>query len=249
MQIVPVIDLKQGNVVRGIGGRRTEYRPIVSSLAEGHKPVGIAEALVRTFDIETIYVADLDAIESSEPDFDSWRAIADCGVKLWIDAGTVSPHRTRLVAESLGRAAISGSVVVGLESLPSSTQMGEIFQVAGNEPIFSLDLREGRPLARHADDQEMSPLAWAAEAVQVGFQRLIVLDLADVGTGRGTGTLDLCRAIRSQYPQAEIISGGGARHVSDLQELAGAGCSAALVASALHDGRVTRDDCESIRHR
>jgi uncharacterized protein related to proFAR isomerase len=30
MQVIPVIDLKDGVVVHGIAGRREEYRPLVS---------------------------------------------------------------------------------------------------------------------------------------------------------------------------------------------------------------------------
>ena len=34
MEVIPVIDLLGGQVVRGVAGRRDEYRPIVSQIAE-----------------------------------------------------------------------------------------------------------------------------------------------------------------------------------------------------------------------
>jgi phosphoribosylformimino-5-aminoimidazole carboxamide ribotide isomerase len=71
---------------------------------------------------------------------------------------------------------------------------------------------------------------------------MIVLDLADVGVSRGTGTLDLVRRLRSAHPQLELTAGGGVRGIDDLRQLADAGCDAALVASALHDGRITPDE-------
>jgi phosphoribosylformimino-5-aminoimidazole carboxamide ribotide isomerase len=65
-----------------------------------------------------------------------------------------------------------------------------------------------------------------------------VLDLARVGMGEGVGTEPVCRSLRCIDPKLQIISGGGVRGLGDLESLAQAGCDAALVASALHDGRV-----------
>jgi uncharacterized protein related to proFAR isomerase len=42
----------------------------------------------------------------------------------------------------------------------------------------------------------------------------------------------------------DLIAGGGVRGLDDLKALADAGCDAALVASALHDGRLSREDIE-----
>jgi phosphoribosylformimino-5-aminoimidazole carboxamide ribotide isomerase len=46
-----------------------------------------------------------------------------------------------------------------------------------------------------------------------------------------------------------IVAGGGVRGVPDLEALANAGCDAALVASALHDGRLTPHDIRRIEKR
>jgi phosphoribosylformimino-5-aminoimidazole carboxamide ribotide isomerase len=82
----------------------------------------------------------------------------------------------------------------------------------------------------------------ANEAVKAGVRRLIVLDLAQVGVGEGVGTESLCRRLHERHPQLEIVAGGGVRDMADLRSLAAAGCSGALVASALHDGRLARSD-------
>src|SRR5438270_567379 len=44
MRVIPVLDLKGGQVVRGIGGRRAEYRPIISVLTDSAKPLDVARA-------------------------------------------------------------------------------------------------------------------------------------------------------------------------------------------------------------
>jgi phosphoribosylformimino-5-aminoimidazole carboxamide ribotide isomerase len=83
-------------------------------------------------------------------------------------------------------------------------------------------------------------------AVQVGFRRLLVLDLAAVGVNRGPIGDLLCRELREAHPDIELITGGGVRDVEDLQRLASWGCDAALVASALHDGRLTADQVRQV---
>ena len=62
MPILPVLDLKQGQVVRGIAGRREEYRPIVSKLTTSSRPLDVARAFREHFRFDELYVADLDAI-------------------------------------------------------------------------------------------------------------------------------------------------------------------------------------------
>jgi phosphoribosylformimino-5-aminoimidazole carboxamide ribotide isomerase len=61
-----------------------------------------------------------------------------------------------------------------------------------------------------------------------------------VGTNAGMNTLELCRRIRTLgIPPLNLIAGGGVRSIHDLQRMQSAGCDAALVASALHDKRLT----------
>ncbi|MFM8221178.1 MAG: nickel transporter, partial [Planctomycetaceae bacterium] len=47
MQVIPVLDLLGGVVVRGVAGQRDSYRPIVSQLVDGAEPLAVARALSR----------------------------------------------------------------------------------------------------------------------------------------------------------------------------------------------------------
>jgi phosphoribosylformimino-5-aminoimidazole carboxamide ribotide isomerase len=203
---------------------------------------------VEHFGATTCYVADLDAIERERWQMDAWQAISHAGLRLWLDAGLGGPlpfFRVRHACESLG---IVTEHIIGLESLAASeASLSRLVQLCRvqfhNVPlIFSLDMKEGRPLAKHPPWQSLDPIEIVARIVETGISRLIVLDLADVGTGGGTRTLDLCRQLRAKYPHLELIAGGGVRNLDDLKRIADAGCRAALVASALHDGRLTQND-------
>lgn len=253
MRIVPVIDLMGGQVVRGIAGQRETYRPIESGLAAGAAPSDIGRALADAFDVNEIYLADLDAIRGGVPAGDTYRQLLHDGISLWIDAGVGSPQLAerllRFESDSTNSSAsqVSG-IIVGLESLDDPAALAAIVERVGSARlIFSLDLQQGQPLACFADWRRLSPIAIACEAYQLGVRRMIVLDLAGVGVGAGVPTLELCQAIRTAQPDVELTSGGGVRGVDDLLALQAAGCSAALVASALHDGRITPDDALRFR--
>ena len=244
MKIIPVIDLLGGQVVRGIGGRRSEYRPIESRLARGSDPGEIAAAFVEHFDATTCYVADLDAIEREHWQMDAWNAISAAGLRLWLDAGFGHGIPLARARGTCRERRIDVDFIVGLESLGGDCEhrLSMMMQLLKMPLVFSLDMKEGRPLAKDSLWEGLSPSEIAWRVLETGITRMIVLDLADVGTGGGTRTLDLCRELKTKYPQLELIAGGGVRNLDDLKRISDAGCSAALVASALHDGRLTRAD-------
>ena len=64
-----------------------------------------------------------------------------------------------------------------------------------------------------------------------------LLRAARVGGGAGLD-LRLVDDVRAAVPGLTLAVGGGVRGVEDLTRLADAGCDAALVATALHDGRL-----------
>lgn len=242
MRIIPVIDLMHGQVVRGIAGRREHYRPIQSLLCDGSSPLTVGHAF-RRIGFQDAYIADLDAIGGAEPDWASYRAILDSGLRLWVDAGVAGPPAAMKLAGYRHHGWRIDTLIVGLESLVDSRRLADIVNcVESNRLVFSLDLRGGRPIVACEQWRELPAEKVAEEVIGMGIRRMIVLDLARVGVDGGIGTLDLCRHLRTEFPALEIASGGGVRSLDDLRLLAAAGCHAALVASALHDGRITAED-------
>ena len=113
--------------------------------------------------------------------------------------------------------------------------------------IFSLDLDDGRPrVAPGAAWPSVEPLEIASQAVELGVRRLILLDLAQVGTGRGIGTEDLLARIRSPIRRRRDHRRGRDPGIDDVLRVADQGASAVLVGSAIHDGRIGRRELERI---
>ncbi|MBI3840296.1 MAG: hisA/hisF family protein [Planctomycetia bacterium] len=247
MQVIPVIDLMNAQVVRGVGGRRDQYRPIQSLLAADAKPNTVARALAAAGFRET-YVADLDAIRGAAPAWSIYEELMRCGLELWVDGGLSTLGQAREMLGFHSRAQPLWAIVAGLESLDGPEALSAICAAVGHERlIFSLDLKLGVPLIGSPAWQGLTAQQIAAIALRAGVRRMIVLDLACVGMGHGVGTERLCRDLRCLDAGLQITAGGGVRGLSDLRSLQRSGCDAALVASALHDGRLTPRECTDLR--
>jgi phosphoribosylformimino-5-aminoimidazole carboxamide ribotide isomerase len=187
-------------------------------------------------------VADLDAILDDAPHVDLYSELAARDFQLIVDAGLRDMER----AAALFAAGVN-SVVAGLETIPGPQLLRDLCVEFGPDRVlFSLDLKYGEPLfAPDAVFDSTAPLGIAAVAQDAGIRRMIVLDLAAVGTGAGLSTLPLCREIRHRFPGVQIVTGGGIRNANDLRELNRAGLDGVLIATALHNGSITRNDLSS----
>jgi phosphoribosylformimino-5-aminoimidazole carboxamide ribotide isomerase len=241
MLIVPVLDVMHGEVVRGVGGRRDQYRPIVSRLTPSSRPLDVANALALHFGCHELYLADLDAIRGDELDWPLYAALHEQSFRLWVDAGIRRMPR----AWQLANAGIE-AIVAGLETVENPSELAKMARTFGERLVFSLDLNQGEPLGDRDAWQHLDAEAIAAEAVRLDVRRLLVLDLARVGRDSGTGTRELCARLCAKYPHLYLSAGGGVRNRHDLEELRNCGVQAALVASALHDGRLTRADLQGL---
>lgn len=229
MRIIGVLDVRGGVAVHAVGGRRELYHPALSVLCPGSRPLDLARAMRDRLGLEELYLADLDAITGGFPDVPLYESLAREGFRLLIDCGIrrargpVGPWR----------------LVAGLETLAGPEVLHEGL-------LFSLDLKAGEPLAGPGWPRRSRAIL--AEAVRRGVRSVVLLDLARVGTGKGTGTEGLCAWARREWPALEIIVGGGVSGPADLARLQTAGADAVLVASALHDGRLTRDALSGLCH-
>ena len=241
MKILPVLDLLNGLVVRGVAGERSAYRPVASCLTADPIPLAVARAIREKLGLDDFYVADLDAIQFSRPNWETYRQLAADGCRLRIDAGVSDVQRAHdLLA---GGAA---EVIVGLESCSSPRLLESLCAAEGGARIvFSLDLKGGRPFGDTSGWATDEPEEIARQAIDAGVSSLIVLDLAQVGRGEGLSTKSLCARLKKY--SVRLITGGGIRGVEDLKDLQDLGVDGVLVASALHDGRLTADDLACFR--
>ena len=228
MHVIPVIDLKGGTVVHARMGQRDKYRPIETPLAPGSEPVDVARGLMSVYPFTTLYVADLDAIGGRG---DNRTALARVKqslpqVTLWVDSGIAGMAAAMdWLAQDLGH------VVFGSET---QTDVDLVHRLAKDpRVVLSLDFRgadfQGPPeLLAH-------PGCWP--------ERVIAMTLDRVGS-HGGPDLDRLRAVKSAA--RKVYAAGGVRDAADLQALAEAEIAGALIASSLHNGRLTAEDLQKI---
>lgn len=221
--IVPVLDLKGGEVVHARAGDRARYEPIRSPLAPSSEPGAVLEGLLALAPFRRLYIADLDAIEGRG----SHRAIlaaltrAHAGIEFWIDAGLSTA------------AAAAAMVGAGIVPVLGSETLAAPEELAALRPdmrcVLSLDYR---------DERFLGPPAVATRP-ELWPDRIIVMTLSRVGSGAGP---DLARigAVQRRAGARQVFAAGGVRDGGDVARLAARGLAGALVASALHDGRLDR---------
>jgi phosphoribosylformimino-5-aminoimidazole carboxamide ribotide isomerase len=225
MLIVPVIDIKGGVVVHARRGQRDAYAPLQSPLVDGCEPVAVARVLTTLCRTTTLYVADLDALAGGPVDETTLSALSEVA-EPWVDAGATTPE----AAATLRRAGAARNVV-GTESLGPGAEI--------TPPVaLSIDLRDGRLISQDPDLADREPTAAAPLARALNVRELLVIDLARVGSGTGP-PLQAVAELASALPGVAIYAGGGVRDDADLRALESAGATGALVATALHEGRIT----------
>lgn len=222
MQIIPVLDLKAGTVVRARMGARALYRPIETPLAAGSDPLAVARGLLSLFPFPALYVADLDAIEGTGDNEAALAALAAAfpDLRLWIDAGVADLDRAR---RWLARD--RADLILGSESQIDTSVLRNL---AGDaRAVLSLDFRGGDFAGPRALLQDST--LWP--------QRVIVMTLARVGSGAGPD-LERLSEIKAAAGDRRVYAAGGVRDVHDLMALKRRGIAGALVATSLHDGRL-----------
>ena len=238
-QIIPVLDLKGGRAVHAVAGQRAHYQPVCSILHPSSDPLELAQACREKLGLATLYLADLDAITGDAPSIELYTRLLSLGFRLIIDAGL---RNARSAGGLLDLEPGSTSIVAALETLDGPEELSELLHKAGPERlVFSLDLFDGqaRVAAPHAWKSH-DPLELACIAIERGARRLLLLDLARVGTGRGPGTSAFISRILAIAPDVQITAGGGISDLAGVLELRRLGAVAALVGSAFHDGRIGR---------
>ena len=226
-----MLDLKQGVVVHARMGRRDEYRPIETPLSPTSDPVDVARGLLRVHPFATLYVAYLDAIARNG---DNHAALARLRaafpqVTLWVDNGICDCCSARDWLE-----AGWGQLVLGSETQRDCTV---VHHLAGDaRVVLSLDFRGPTFQGPRAllDDAACWP------------QKVIAMTLARIGSDAGPDLERLC-AIRDAAPGRQVYAAGGVRDAADLVSLKRADIAGALVASSLHEGRLTGKDIGALQ--
>lgn len=222
MEVIPVLDIKEGVAVSGKAGERSKYIPLKTVYSGSSNPLAIAE----TLPYKRLYVADLDGIMHGRPDYPLLEELCR-RKKAMVDAGMRSYADVRRLAE------LSCELVIGTETLESLGVLRRSIEKHGDRVLLSLDIKNSRVVSGFLSRR----VSEAAEAlVEAGVRRIIVLNISAVGTLGGVDYA-LIKSLIKAFPGVEFMVGGGVRR-EDLGKLKKIGVRAVLVGTALHQGRL-----------
>jgi phosphoribosylformimino-5-aminoimidazole carboxamide ribotide isomerase len=224
MQIIPVIDIKNGIVVHAKFGDRNNYAPIQSDLCKSTDIFDVVSVFWKAFHFTTVYIADLNAISSQA---DNARLLTEVLVAFpmitfWIDFGY--PFCNNDFRHHNNFVPVLGSESFLEETIAELSKFNKKF-------ILSLDYSGSGELGAKTLFKE--PSLWP--------ENIIIMSLPKVGSNQGPD-LDRLSAYSKNHPKHNIIAAGGIRDKKDLSFLMQLGIRNALVATALHNGKITPSD-------
>ena len=231
MQIIPVIDLMQNQVVHAKFGQRSHYQPIQSKICDSSEPLAITAALLALYPFRTLYIADLDAILGLSDHTNAIEKICLTypHLTIWLDSGIGQMNARALYKSPQIRS------VIGSESIASLQDYRAISYAIHSNHILSLDYSatSAMGIAELHDQSRFWP------------DNTICMTLNAVGSAHGVDVTRLKHLIalnKARKNASRIYAAGGIRNVEDLATLASMQVSGALLATALHNGNISTAD-------
>jgi phosphoribosylformimino-5-aminoimidazole carboxamide ribotide isomerase len=239
MKIIPVIDVLNSIAVHGIRGERKHYQPLKSVLCNSANPLDLATTFNK-LGFNSIYMADLDAIQGKTANFDIYKNITtQTGINLMVDAGISDLAKAEAVLNAGAQ-----KIVVGTETLSTLDFVAQAVKTFGEDKVVvSIDRKEGKLLSTSDNIASMGALLIVKKLSNLGVRQIILLDLDRVGTEHGTDNSTIKNILKQT--QLEVLVGGGIKSLQELEELRTLGVSGALIATVLHKGKLTVDELKA----
>jgi len=236
MQIVPAIDLMNGNCVRLVKG------DFASEVTYSDKPL---EQLRRFSDVgaKEVHVVDLDAARGKGDNTQLIQSLAQSGCAKLQTGGGI---RT---LDDVGRRLASGAarVVLGSAVVSNPDLVREaIAQFGGDTIVLALDVNKvNRQFLLAVDGWREQTNVDLYETLDLfssaGLRHVLITDISRDGAMSGAN-IDLYRDVVARYPVLDVQASGGVSGADDLSELEKADVSRAIVGKAIYEGQLVLED-------
>lgn len=242
VHILPAIDILQGRCVRlyqGDYGTETVY---------GDNPLQLALSL-RALGFTSLHVVDLDGARSGKQESAAIirGIVSGSGLSVQLGGGIRDADTLRGWLDSGVQRCVVGSVAV-----EEPQQLRSWIAEFGPDALVpALDVRltaEGQALlATHGWTRDSGIGLWQCldGYTGAGLRRVLCTDISRDGALTGPN-LELYRQILRRYPGLTLQASGGVRHAADLAALRDAGVHEAISGRALLDGRISKQEIESL---
>ena len=220
-RIIFVLDILKGNAVHAIRGERAKYQPVQSKVCRSSNPLEIVSALKPA----EVYIADLDRLQHFGDNFELIKKIS-AKAKTMADIGAENMDDVRKCAE------IANTVILGTETASLDLIKTAAEQFPGSINV-SIDIKNSEVLTK---DTRIEPHELVKLLNGYNIRDIIILELSKVGIGAGIDTDFLHGVV--ELSEHSVLLGGGIRDMADINALKEIGVSSALVATAVHNGKI-----------
>ena len=229
-EVIPAVDVRDGQAVQLVGGER-------HSGNEYGDPVVAAERWVEQ-GARTLHLVDLDgAFEGERANAAAIERIVETiDVPVQFGGGIRTAGDARdLLDRGVDR------VILGTAAVENPEFVAEISETHPGSVVVSLDARGGEVMiSGWTEGTGLDPTTAAAEYEQRGAGAILFTDIDVEGRLDGVQT-DPVRQLVDAV-EIPVVASGGVATIDDIRALRDAGASAAVVGSALYEGRFTLDD-------
>lgn len=232
MNVIPAIDLLDGQVVRLTKGRYddvTLYNDDPAAQAHTFAEAGF----------NLLHVVDLNgAREGAFVNLSHLtRMVEEAGVDVQAGGGVRSyDDALRLLEAGVSR------VICSSLAVRNPTDWYRLLEEHPVRAVLGMDLKEGRiaysgweKTSGQSIDVFLQPM------IERGLQYVLCTDIARDGTLQGPN-IALYRDLQEQYPELYFIASGGVGSAADLEELQEAGLAAAVVGRAYYENNITLEE-------
>ncbi|PSQ24801.1 1-(5-phosphoribosyl)-5-((5-phosphoribosylamino)methylideneamino)imidazole-4-carboxamide isomerase [Halobacteriales archaeon QS_9_67_17] len=232
-EVVPAVDVQDGQVVQLVGGERdtgTKYGD----------PVEAAERWVAA-GAETLHLVDLDgAFEGDRVNASAVEAICDA-----VDAEIQLGGGIRTVDDALGL--LDGGVdrvILGTAAVENPNIVTEISAARPDSVTVSLDAKGGEVVVSGwTEGTGIDPAEAAARYEERGAAAILFTDVDVEGQLEGVRTEPVEQVVEAV--DIPVVASGGVATLEDVRALREAGAAAVVVGTALYEGRFTLGEAQS----
>ena len=226
-EVVPAVDLQDGEVVQLVGGER-------GTGSRHGDPVEAARRWVEA-GAETLHVVDLDGAFEGErrnaPAVERILAAVDVDVQLGGGIRTAA-DALDLLDRGVDR------VILGTAAVESPAIVGDIADAYPDGPVVSLDAKAGEVVVEGwTQGTGLAPAEAASRFEDAGAAAILFTDV-DV-EGRQVGVRAAPVEALVAAVDIPVIASGGVGGVDDIVALRDAGAAAVVVGTALYEGSFT----------
>ena len=233
-EVVPAVDMQDGRVVQLVGGERgtgTEYGD----------PVEAAQRWVDA-GAETLHLVDLDgAFEGERANASAVEAVVEA---VDVDVQLGGGIRTAEDACGLLETGVD-RVILGTAAVETPEIVGEISDRFPGSVMVSLDAKGGEVVVSGwTEGTGLDPAEAAARYESEGAGAILFTDVDVEGQLSGIRREPVERVVDAV--DIPVVASGGVSTLEDVRTLEATGAAAAVVGTALYEGRFTLEEAMSV---